>query len=370
MIRACIGLIRKEFIQVVRDRVMLRLIFLMPVLQLLLLGYAVNLDVRDIDLDVYDFDHSQLSRELRQSMTAGDYFVLPEDAGTRSSIPLWELDERFKTGDAEVALIIPEDLTKKIGLNEPVTVGLVADGSNAYQARTGLGYAAQIIGDYSRHVTGLQPFLKLRYRHLYNPELESVYFMVPGIVATLLTMVTVMLTAMAIVREREMGTLEQVLVTPISIPALLAGKLTTFAILGFAELVIALTFGVFWFGIPFVGSPVLLFALALLYLVTTLGIGMFFSTVTSTQQQAMFFAWFFSVFAILTSGFFTPIHNMPQWMQWVTLVNPLRYFMEIARGIMLKGAGIGDLLPQIGTLAVFGPVIFTLAALRFRKRAA
>ncbi len=204
---------------------------------------------------------------------------------------------------------------------------------------------------------------------LYNPEAESVYYMVPGIVATLLTMVTVMLTSMAIVRERENGTLEQILVTPISRATLLAGKLFPFAVLGLFEMILALTVGVLWFGIPFVGSPVLLFALAALYLLTTLGMGLFFSTVTSTQQQAMFFAWFFSVFCILTSGFFTPISNMPQWMKYVTLLNPMRFFMEITRSIMMKGSGLFELLPDVYAMVIFGVVVLGFSMLRFSKRA-
>jgi ABC-2 type transport system permease protein len=192
--------------------------------------------------------------------------------------------------------------------------------------------------------------------------------MVPGIVATLLTMLTVMLTSMAIVREREMGTLEQLVVTPISTTTLLLGKLIPFAMLGLFEITVALLLGVLWFNIPFAGSPVLLFSLSLVYLVTVLGIGLVFSTVTSTQQQAMFFAWFFSVFAMLTSGFFTPVSNMPQWMQYLTLLNPMRYFMEIVRGIMMKGAGIAELSSDIYPLSIYGIIIFEFAATRFAKR--
>jgi ABC-2 type transport system permease protein len=194
--------------------------------------------------------------------------------------------------------------------------------------------------------------------------------MVPGIVATLLTMVTTMLTSMGIVRERESGTLEQISVTPISGRVLLAGKITTFALLGLMEMGLALTVGVLWFGIPFAGSVWFLLGISALYLLTTLGMGTFFSTITSTQQQAMFLAWFFSVFAILTSGFFTPISNMPGWMQNITLINPMRYFMAVVRGIMMKGSGPADLLPDIAAIAAYGVTIFTLAAARFRKRTA
>jgi len=369
MFRAFVGLVRKEFIQVWRDRNMLRLIFAIPILQLLILGYAVNTDVEQLATDVYDFDQTRMSREFIRSFEPGDYFVT-EPQLTAEEQPLWNLDERFRTGSAELALVIPEDFSEELNQGKNVTIGLIADGTDANAARAGLGYSSLIVRRFSEQVTGFSQPIELRHKFLYNPELESVYYMVPGIVATLLTMVTVMLTSMAIVREREMGTLEQLTVTPISSTALLLGKISTFGLLGMIEMVIALAVGIFWFGIPFVGSPILLFLLSALYLLTTLGMGMFFSTVTSTQQQAMFLAWFFSVFAILTSGFFTPISNMPHWLQHFTLLNPMRYFMEVVRGIMMKGAGPADLLPQIVGMAAYGAVIFGLSALRFRKRTA
>ena len=368
--RAFLGLIRKEFIQIRRDPNMLRIILLMPIIQLLLLGYAVNTDVKLLDTDVYDFDRSRDSREFVRSFEAGDYFRIDEKLTNPESEPLWLLDDQFKRGETELALIIPPDFSERLTQGKSVTVGLIADGSDANAARAGLGYASQIVRDYSLKVTGLEVSQKIRHKALYNPELKSVYYMVPGIVATLLTMVTMMLTAMAIVREREMGTLEQISVTPISGHTLLLGKITTFAALGMLELGVALAIGILWFNIPFVGSPLLLAGLSLLYLIATLGLGTFFSTVTSTQQQAMFLAWFFSIFCILTSGFFTPIANMPIWMQRVTLLNPMRYFMQIVRSIMMKGSGAFDLWPEILAIAIYGLVIFGLAASRFSKRTA
>ncbi|MFH1686864.1 MAG: ABC transporter permease [bacterium] len=363
--RPLLGLIRKEFIQVFRDHNMLRLIFAMPVMQLLIFGYVVNTEVNKIDLDVYDFDRSDLSREFIQAVGAGEYFI--PDGKIR---PLQSLDRRFQRGRAEVALVIDESFSERLQQKRPVTVGLIADGTNANATALGMSYLAQIAQQFSRRQLGMELPLRLHNRLYYNPESKSVYFMIPGIVASLLTMITVMLTSMAIVRERERGTLEQVLVTPIGTATLLAGKIIPFAILGLVEIGLALGFGVLWFGVPFVGSVGLLLGLALLYLLSTLGLGLLFSTVTSTQQQAMFFAWFFSIFAMLTSGFFTPIANMPSWMQAVTLINPMRYFVEIARGIMLKGAGLGDLWSEVYPLVVFGTVIFSLAVFRFTKRAA
>ena len=370
MFRAYIGIIRKEFLQVFRDPNMIRIIFLVPVVQLLLLGYAVNVDVREIDLDVYDYDQSQLSREFVRSMEAGEYFVTTEDDQLKEVARLWELDRRFKSSSSQMAVIIPEDFSEKLTSGDSVTIGLIADGVDANAARIGQGYAAQIVLQFSQKAVGFFPPVDIRNRVLYNPESESVYYMVPGIVVTLLTMITIILTSMAIVREREVGTLEQLLVTPISRFTLLMGKISTFAILGLVEMVIALAVGVLWFGIPFEGSVTLLFALSIVYLFATLGIGMFFSTITSTQQQAMFFAWFFSIFAILTSGFFTPIANMPQAVQYVTYLNPMRYFMVIVRGIMMKGAGVTDLWPEILATAAYGVAIFVFAISQFKKRTA
>lgn len=363
MYRSLIGLMRKEFIQILKDPNMVRLIFMVPVIQLLLFGYVVNTEVKLIDTEVYDFAHTQDSREFMRSLRAGDYFI-PQQA----SRSILALRDAFKAGEAEMALIIPPDFSEGLAAGRPVEVGLVVDGTNANSANIGMGYASQIAREFSQRRLELELPLKASYRFYYNPEMESQYFMVPAIVAALLTMITIMLTSMAIVREREQGTLEQIMVTPISSTTLMLGKVLPFAALGLVEMIIALTLGVLWFQIPFVGSPVLLFALSLLYLMTTLGLGLFFSTVTSTQQQAMFFAWFFSVFALLTSGFFTPIENMPTAVQYVTYINPMRYFVEIARGIILKGSGPGDLWQEVYPLIIFGVGIFGFSAVRFTKR--
>jgi len=357
------GLVKKEFIQVFRDTNMLRLIFAIPIIQLLLFGYVVNLDVKNIRLETYDFDQTVLSREFIKSAGSGDYF-LP----TPSDISLFNMEHYFQESYRDMALIIPSDFSEKLIKKETAEISLIADGADANSTMIGSGYMARIAQQFSADYTDVKSPVDIKYDILYNPEAKSVYYMVPGIVATLLTMITVMLTSMAIVRERENGTLEQLLVTPISATTLLLGKLFPFAILGLFEMTVAIIFGVLWFGIPFAGSPLLLFALSGLYLLTPLGIGLFFSTVTSTQQQAMFFAWFFSVFAILTSGFFTPISNMPMWTQYLTYLNPMRYFMSIVRGIMMKDAGVVELFPHIYPLLIFGVVIFTFSALRFSKR--
>ena len=365
MIRSILALMRKEFIQVFRDSVMLRMLFVMPLVMLFVLGYAISTDVKLIETAVYDFDNSSYSREYLRSLTADNYFIV-----SSSEYPLLHVDESFKNNTYNAALIIPEDFSEKLSEADQVTIGLMLDGSNANTASIALGYASIIASRFNERLLGLKAPITLRQRRLYNPEGESVYFIVPGIVAVLLTMIISMLTSMAIVRERELGTLEQLMVTPISIPALILGKTIPFAILGYFVMSLSLAVGIFWFNIPFAGSWVLLYGLSFIYLFTVLGTGMFISTVTKTQQQAMFFTWFFSIFTILTSGFFIPIANMPTAVQYLTYLNPLRYFMIIVRGIMMKGATADILYPEIFAMIIFGIVVFTFAWLRFSKRVA
>lgn len=370
MWRGFIGIVKKEFIQGLRDKNNLRMFFVVPLIQLILMGYAVNTDVKELDLDVYDQSQSPSSRQLIDAFKASDYFDVTDRQAESDGKPIWQLEERFRRRDAEMAVIIPEDFAEKLVAGEPVTIGWVADGSDANAARTGLGYAGRIVRTFSENVTGLRPNIELRYDYLFNSEAESRNFMVPGVVATLLTMLTLMMTSMAIVRERELGTLEQVLVTPMNTTTFMMGKITAFMIISLAIMGMTLQVGLWWFEIPFVGSHTLMFGLSIVYLMGTLGLGMFISTITHTQQQAMFLAWFFSIFALLTSGYFTPIANMPIWLQRVTLLNPMRYYIEVVRGIIMKGSGAMDLLPEIIAMVIFGAVVFSLAAMRFHKRMA
>jgi ABC-2 type transport system permease protein len=363
VIRTILALVMKEFYQIRRDRTMLRLIFVMPMLQMIILGYVVSTDVKLIRTAVYDFDRSEASREYIRALTAGDYFVVKP--GER---PLVEAETDFEENRFDAVLIIPEDFSARLGRREEAAVGFILDGSNANSAAIALGYAGTITQEFNEDLVGARMPIDLRQRRLYNPEGESVYFTVPGVVATLLTMITALLTSMAIVREREMGTLEQLMVTPISTPALILGKTIPFAIIGFVEMSIAIGVGVLWFKIPFVGSWPLLYGLAFIFLLTTLGAGMLISTVTRTQQQAMFFSWFFSLFAILTSGFFTPISNMPKVVQILTYANPMRYYLKIVRAIMMKGASIDVLYPEVISMVVFGAVVFSFSWVRFSKR--
>jgi ABC-2 type transport system permease protein len=363
MVRTILALMKKEFLQVFRDRNMLRMIFVIPIFQLILLGYVVSTDVKLISTAVYDHDRSELSREYVRSLSAGEYFIT--DA---PSIPLLQAERGFKENLYEAVLIIPHGFSNDLEQSKSVNVGFMVDGTNANSASIALGYASLMTRQFNERVTGFSSSIKLTQRKLFNPEGESVYYMVPGIVALLLTMITAMLSAMAIVREREIGTLEQLMVTPIRTPALILGKTIPFALIGFVEISLALFLGIMWFKIPFAGSWVLLYSLAFLYLFTTLGTGMFISTISTTQQQAMFFTWFFAIFAIMTSGFFAPIANMPKSIQYLTYLNPLRYFMATVRGIMMKGASLDVLYPEVVAMIIFGLAIFTFSWMRFSKR--
>jgi ABC-2 type transport system permease protein len=364
--------LQKEFRQVFRQREMVLIIFVAPVIQLLILGYAINLDVKHVRLAVFDEDHSALSRSLVSRFFSSNYFQSVAVGSETAESMLGE-------GRADIALRIPPHFERDVHRGTPVELELIADAQNANIAGIAVGYTKGVLGRFAtdefHRRLDMQPVLRTRIHRLqlraqafYNPELVSVYYMVPGIVVVLLTVVTTILTALGIVREKEIGTLEQLMVTPMTRTQFIVGKTLPFVLIAFVEMSVALLVGTLWFGIPFRGNLLFLGATACLFLLTTLGTGLFVSTVSSSQQQALFFAWFFMVFGMLMSGFFTPIENMPPSVQLLTYLNPLRYFMTIIRAIFLKGSGPRELVPQILALAAFGVVIFSLALLRFRKR--
>jgi len=364
MLRIVSAIIKKEAIQVLRDPMMLRIIILMPLIQLFVMGYAVNFEVKDIRLAVYDLERSADSRLLQSSFVGNGLFAV-----RRPEPGIMDIHRGFRENIHDAAVVIQNGFARDIAAGKAGRIGFVVDGANAFSASVAIGYASRVVYHFNRQRTGLDIPLSIREKRLYNPESKTVNFMVPGIAAVLLTMIAMMLTSMAIVRERERGTLEQLMVTPLPVSALIMGKVATFALVGFVELSLCLLIGFTWFRIPFVGSWGLLYFLSFIYLFTPLGIGMLISTLARTQQQAMFFAWFFSVFAMLTGGFFTPISNMPQVVQYLTLLNPLRYYLTIVRGISMKGATIGMLLPETLALAAFGTAMLTISYLKFSKRA-
>jgi ABC-2 type transport system permease protein len=356
-------LIRKEFQQLRRDRKMLPIVFIAPVVQLLILGYAANLDVTDVATVVYDEDRSPVSRELIASFEGSAHFrsVAAVDA-------LAEIDAWLLSGQADVVLVIPEDFSAKRVAGEPAEVQLLVNGADSTTGSRALSYAAGIVAEANAR-NGGTPAVELRSRVWYNPDLESRNFMVPGILALLLMVITMLLTSLAIVKEKELGTLEQLNVTPLRPGELILGKLAPFVAIGIVDIGLVILVVRLLFGIVPVGSTTLLVALSILFLLTTLGLGLFVSTVSNNQQQAMMTAVFFVMIPMFfLSGFAFPIENMPRVVQAVTYVLPLRYYFVIIRGIFLRGVGLEVLWDETLALLVFGLAILGLSVLRFRKR--
>lgn len=369
--RRLLHMMRKELLELRQDPKLFAILFLAPVIQTTILGYAATTDVRNVPIVIADADRSSASRELVQRFEGSPYFTV---VGTVTSVN--EIDEYLEHGRAWLALGIPADYHATVGTGRPATVQVVADGTDSNSTNVALGYAQGLVAAYSQELATKQrglaatppPLIEARIRVWFNPRLESRVFMIPGIVALLLLVITTNLSSMALVREREQGTLEQLNVTPLARWELILGKLLPYAAIGLVEVVVVLTFAVFWFEIPILGSKVLLFACSAIYLLTTLGLGLFISTISATQQQAMMTATFFFLTPMLyLSGFIFPIENMPAVIQKVTYLIPLRYFIVILRGIFLKGVGIAVLWPQILALFAWGVAILALAVARSRK---
>ncbi len=367
-------IIRKEFIQLRRDPKLVPILFFAPLLQLLLLGYAANLDVRDIPTVVCDQDGTAASRTLISRFMNSGYFVR---AGTVTATEA--IDPYLEKGKAAVAVIVPRGFANDLAAGTPATVGVIVDGSESQSATIGAGAASMIVSIHAQgllgptidrlRALGVRPVrLSPEVRVWYNPELRSRNFMVPGILGLLLMVTTMMLTSMAIVREKETGTMEQLIVTPVRPFELIAGKLLPFLIIGVVNVVMIVGLIFLLFRLPMRGSLLLLFGLSLVFMLTTLGLGLFISTISSNQQQAMLTAVFFLMPMMLFSGFAFPIENMPRVVQAVTYVVPLRYYFVVVRGIYLKGVGIHELWTQGLAMLVFGIAILTLSVLRFRKK--
>jgi ABC-2 type transport system permease protein len=343
-------------------------------MQLFLLGYSATNDVRNVPLAVYDQDRGPAARALLDAYRAADYFSIAYDIDSEA-----ELRDLIDRGLARAGLIIPPDYTQQIEGSGSAQVAFVLDGSDPTIASTSLS-AAQFIGQ--QHATqilaerlerrgaasALQAPLQVHTQVWYNPDLISAYYMIPGVIGMILYALTSILTASAIVRERERGTIEQLIVTPIRAWELMVGKLAPAVVIAFVDMVEILAVGVLIFGVPINGSLPLLLLLAALFLATTLGIGLFISTISNTQQEATTLTMFTTLPTFFLSGFFFPIAAMPRVLQWISYAVPLRYFLIIVRGIVLKGVGAGALWPEIIPLSIFAVVIMGGAALRFHKR--
>ncbi len=370
-----LNIIIKEFLQLKRDPKLFGIIFIAPVMQLILLGYAANLDVNNIRTAVYDQDRSVSSRSFIEKFKSSGYFSIESYVQDYKSAA-----DLINKGDVLWVLVIPRDFEKKLERKQTVKVQAIFDGSDGNKTSIAFGYLNGIVSGYSQNIliegmnkAGVQipqpGSVSSELRVWYNPELKTRNFMVPGIAGLLLTVITTVLMAMGIVKEREAGTLEQLIVTPIKPFQLILGKIIPFVILGFADVLIVMGVMVFWFGIGIRGSFVFLIFASFIYVLSSLGLGLFISTVSKTQQQAMMVAMFGILMPMnFLSGFTFPIENMPQWIQPVTYLIPLRYYITILRGVILKGDGLLQLLPETLTLLAIGVVILTASSLRFRQR--
>ncbi len=372
--RTIIFIIIKEFNQLKRDPRLRATIIIAPILQLLLMGYAATTDVNNISLAICDLDKSVTSREFARSFVSSGYFTVEQNVNEYN-----KLDAMIDKGSIQVALVIPPNFEKDVAAQKSSPVQLLVDGSDGYTAGIALSYAGQIAGAYNQRVMkqifdrgAIKPTIgsvNSDTRVWYNPELKSRNFMIPGIVALILLITTGMLTAMAIVKEREVGTLEQLIVTPIKPWQLIVGKLVPFIIIGFIDVLIVVVVGRFWFDVPIRGSILLLFFCSGVFLLSSLGIGLFVSTVSHSQQQAAMTMQFFIFIPFLyLSGFTFPVENMPRIIQYITYAIPLRYFLDIVRGIFLKGDGFMNLWPQILAMFIIGVVLLLSSTMRFHKK--
>ena len=372
--RRVLHLMRKEILELRQDPRLFGVVIVAPVIQLTILGYAATTDVKDIPVVIVDADRSTQSRDLTHRFEASSNFKIVGLVGSTNDIDSW-----LDGGRAWMALSIPADYGRTLAKGRPATVQIIADGTDSNSTTVALSYTTNLIAGYSHDLIAAAgsagalatELVSPEIRIWFNPRPESRDFMIPGIVALLLLAVTTNLSAMAIVREKEIGTLEQLSVTPLARWELIAGKLLPYAFIGILDVVLVLVVAIFWFEVPMRGSIPLLFGMSVIYLLSTLGLGLFISTISQTQQQAMMTATFFFLMPMIyLSGFIFPIENMPAWIQPLTFLIPLRYFLIILRGIFLKGVGLETLWPQAVALFAWGAIMLTLATLRSSKRLA
>ncbi len=364
----------KEFKQIFRNRAMLPLIIIMPIVQILVLSYAVDYEIKNLNLYVVDFDNSRLSRELQSKFTSSDYFRL-----SGFGQDLNEAEFALSSRESDLVLVIPSNFERQLIAEGTGDLQILIDAVDGSKAGLAAGYGGSIIRDYTGQIT---KEYALRYganignqvrtvetlpQFRFNPLMDYKSYMVPGILVILVTMLGAFLSSMNIVREKELGTIEQINVTPIRKYEFILGKTIPFWIIGIFVFSLGLIEAKVAFNIPIAGSLWVLYSFTGVYLFLVLGFGLFISTITETQQQAMFISWFFLVIFILMGGLFTPIENMPPWAQTITLFNPIRYFIEVTRAVMLKGSGFGDLINNFMIISGYAVFTISLAVLRYRK---
>ena len=367
------AIIRKEFIQIIRDKRTLALILIIPIVQLFLLGYSATSDVRNVPMVVLDQSLTTESRQMLDSFRAADYFLITKVVSSES-----ELRDAIDNGEARAGIIIPPSYVSDLFDNK-AQVAIILDGSDPAIAATALS-AAKLIGqNYSTKVmeqkfnrsgngNGIQFPVDVRTTVWYNPDMISAYFMIPGVIGMILFAITAILTATAVVRERERGTIEQLIVTPIRSWELVLGKILPYTILALFDTLVILFIGHYWFHVPIRSSLLLIIAISALFLLSGLGIGLLASTIANTQQEAMLSVWMVLLPSIFISGFFFPLEAMPPFLQGVSYFIPLRYYLSIMRVLLLKGVGLKTITNDTISLTVFGVLIMTIAARRFKKR--
>lgn len=376
-VRRIINLIKKEFIQILRDKSLLPIVIIMPVFQLFLFGYALSQDVRNLPVAVIDHDKSRESRELYGKIDATSTFNV-----------LYYFDDvdegkaMMDRGEASMILVIPPDFSAEVNsIDESAKVQVILDGSDSNSSIIAMNVVRSLLSKYSLQfveeragLMGLQSGsiggVDTRVRVWFNEDLKSVNYMIPAVISLIITLITQLLTSMSIVKERERGTLEQLIVTPLRTYELILGKTVPSIVISYLDVVLIIVIGAWWFAVPIVGSVGLLLFVSLFYLLSTLGIGMFISTISRTQQQAMMSSFFTMIFNIVLSGFMIPIENMPKILQYISYVVPLRYFLVIVRGIFMKGSDLNELWDELIALLVFGIVIFTISSMRFKRKLA
>jgi ABC-2 type transport system permease protein len=351
------AMVVKEFVQIRRDPRTLAIVLVMPLMQLVLFGYAINTTVDHIATVVLDQSRDSQSRGFLDAFFNTGFFDRVGQAGS-----LEDVRHALDAGNARVGIVVPPDFSRDLMAGRTPQAQLVVDGSEPNTAQT-----AVLVSGSLAQARSAVPKIDLRPVVLYNPSLQSVNFMIPGLLGLIMQFQTLLLTAFAVVRERERGTLEQLVVTPIKPWELMLGKILPFVIIAFANVCVASAVGVFWFNVDFAGSFLLLLGLSTLFLLSSLGLGLLVSTISRTQTQAMQVAMFIMLPSIILSGFVFPRENMPHPIQELGLLIPLTYFLRILRGIILKGVGVEVLWPEVLALAAFGALVFGLSALRFRK---
>jgi drug efflux transport system permease protein len=375
MIRRLRHLIWKEFIQVLRDKKLRLFIFLPPIIQLIAYGYAINFDIKHVPTAIFDQSHSAESRHLISRFESSEYFAIKYFIHTEA-----ELGRLIDNNQVTMVLRVPYDFARLIKSDQSTSVQVVVDATDSNAALIVGRYASTVISDFSLAILKerlarlgalqVKSPVTIEQRAWYNTNLSSRYSFVPGVIAMVVMLVSLMLTALAVVREKEIGTIEQILVSPIRPVEFMLGKTIPFIVISLLDMTVIILVGVFWFEVPLRGSLLVLFLGAITFLFNSVGLGLFISTVSSTQQQAMMAGTFFFTPAILLSGLIFPISNMPPFFQYLTYLNPLRYFVVVVQGIFLRGDGLAVLWPQMVGMVVLGVTLLTLSVLRFQKRLA